>query len=95
MFKVEYNQDIQTVFLRGNFDTSKAEEVIEVFDKVEKSVTVDMSELQFICSSGIGVMVTVYRKLKEKGEDICLVNLNEHIQKVFKLSLLDKVFTIK
>lgn len=95
MFNVEYNQDIQTVFLRGNFDTSKAEEVGEVFDKVEKSVTVDMSELQFICSSGIGVMVTVYRKLKEKGEDICLVNLNEHIQKVFKLSLLDKVFTIK
>lgn len=95
MFNVEYNQDIQTVFLRGNFDTSKAEEVGEVFDKVEKSVTVDMSELQFICSSGIGVMVTVYRKLKEKGEDICLVNLNEHIQQVFKLSLLDKVFTIK
>jgi len=95
MFKVEYNQDIQTVFLRGNFDTSKAEEVSEIFDKVEKSVTVDMSELQFICSSGIGVMVTVYRKLKEKGEDVCLVNLNEHISKVFKLSLLDKVFTIK
>ena len=95
MFNVEYNQDIQTVFLRGNFDTSKAEEVIEVFDRVEKSVTVDMSELQFICSSGIGVLVTVYRNLKEKGEDICLVNLNEHIRKVFKLSLLDKVFTIK
>jgi len=95
MFNVEYNQDLQTVFLRGNFDTSKAEEVSEVFDKVEKSVRVDMSELQFICSSGIGVMVTVYRKLKEKGEDICLVNLNEHINKVFKLSLLDRVFTIK
>lgn len=95
MFKAEYNQDIQTVFLRGNFDTSKAEEVSELFDKVEKSVTVDMSELQFICSSGIGVMVTVYSKLKEKGEDVCLVNLNDHIQKVFKLSLLDKVFTIK
>lgn len=95
MFDVEYNQNSQIVFLRGNFDTSKAELVREVFEKVEKSVTVDMSELQFICSSGIGVMVTVYRKLKEKGEDICLVNLNEHIKKVFKLSLLDKIFTIR
>jgi anti-sigma B factor antagonist len=95
MFNIEYSPDLETIFLRGNFDTSKAEEVIEVFDKVEKSVNVDMSELQFICSSGIGVMVTVYKKLKEKGEDICLVNLNEHISKVFKLSLLDKVFTIK
>jgi anti-sigma B factor antagonist len=95
MFNIEYSPDLETIFLRGNFDTSKAEEVIEVFDMVEKSVNVDMSELQFICSSGIGVMVTVYKKLKEKGEDICLVNLNEHISKVFKLSLLDKVFTIK
>lgn len=95
MFNVEYNPDLQTVFLRGNLDTSKTEDVIEVFDKVEKSVSVDMSELQFICSSGIGVMITVYRRLKENGEDICLVNLNDHISKVFKLSLLDKVFTIK
>jgi anti-sigma B factor antagonist len=95
MFNIEYSPDLETIFLRGNFDTSKAEEVIEVFDMVEKSVNVDMSELQFICSSGIGVMVAVYKKLKEKGEDICLVNLNEHISKVFKLSLLDKVFTIK
>jgi len=95
MFRVEYKQATQTVFLSGSFDSSKVEEVKEVFDKVEKSVRVDMSGLDFICSSGIGVMVTVYRKLKEKGEDIYLVNLNEHINKVFKLSLLDRVFNIQ
>ena len=54
-----------------------------------------MSGLEFICSAGIGLMVMAYRKLKEKGEEIFLVNLNEHINKVFKLSLLDKVFKIK
>jgi len=95
MFQVEYNKDIQTVFLRGSFDASKAEEVKEVLTRVDKSVSVDMSGLDFICSAGVGLMVMTYRKLKEKGEDICLVNLNEHISKVFKLSLLDKVFTIK
>jgi len=95
MFRVEYKKENQTVFLSGSLDTSKTEEVKEVFDKVENSINVDMSGLEFICSAGIGLMVMAYRKLKEKGEDICLVNLNEHINKVFKLSLLDKVFKIQ
>jgi len=95
MFQVEYNKDVQTVFLSGSFDASKAEEVKVIFDEVEKTVRVDMSGLDFICSAGIGLMVMVYRKLKEKGEDFYLVNLNEHINKVFKLSLLDKVFKIQ
>lgn len=95
MFQVEYNKDIQTIFLSGSFDASKAEEVKEVLNTVDKSVSVDMSGLDFICSAGIGLMVMAYRKLKEKGGDIYLVNLNEHIKKVFKVSLLDKVFNIQ
>jgi len=75
MFQVEYNKDIQTVFLRGSFDASKAEEVKEVLTRVDKSVSVDMSGLDFICSAGVGLMVMTYRNLKEKGEDFCLVNL--------------------
>lgn len=95
MFKVEYNRELQTVYLYGYFDASKAEEVKEVFDKIDESVTVDMSGLDFICSAGIGLMVMVYRKLKEKGEDFYLTNLNDHINKLFRISYLDKVFTIK
>lgn len=95
MFQVEYNRDIHTLFLKGNFDASKAEEVKEVLEKVESSLTVDMANLEFICSAGIGIMVMIYRRLKEKGEDIHLINLNEHIKKVFKVSLLDKIFNIQ
>jgi len=95
MFQVEYNRDIHTLFLKGNFDASKAEEVKAVLEKVEDTVNIDMSNLEFICSAGIGIMVMTYRKLKEKGKDIYLINLNEHIKKVFKVSLLDKVFNIQ
>ena len=95
MFQVEYNRDINTLFLKGNFDTSKAEEVKAVLEKVEDTINIDMSNLEFICSAGIGIMVMTYRTLKEKGKDIYLINLNEHIKKVFKVSLLDKVFNIQ
>ncbi len=95
MFQVEYNRDAQTLFLSGNFDAQKADEVKELFEKVDNSITVDMSGLDFICSAGIGIMIMAYRKLKEQGKDICLINLNEHIKQVFKVSLLDKVFNIQ
>jgi anti-sigma B factor antagonist len=95
MFRVEYNKDIQTVFLIGSFDTSKAEVVKGVLEKVENSIKVDMADLDFICSAGIGILVMTYRKLKEKGEDIRLVNLNDYIKKVFKVSMLDKIFNIQ
>lgn len=95
MFQVEYNRDAQTLFLHGNFDAQSVEEIKKLFEKIDNNVTIDMSDLDFICSAGIGIMIMAYRKLKEQGENIYLINLNEHIKKVFKVSLLDKVFNIQ
>ena len=54
-----------------------------------------MSNLEYICSAGIGILVMTYSRLKEKGNNIYLANLNKDIKKVFKISLLDTVFEIK
>ncbi len=94
MFNVHYNMESQTIYIKGNFDTSRAEEVKSVFEEVKTSVKVDMSELNFISSSGIGIMVMALQKLKGIGENIELVNLNDNIKKVFRVSMLDKVFNI-
>jgi len=95
MFQVDFNEKTNTIILIGNLEASKAEEVKMLLEKVEDTVIVDMSNLEFICSAGIGIMVMTYRKLKEKGKDIHLINLNDHIKKVFEVSMLDKVFNIK
>ena len=80
--------------LSGNFDASKVDEIKTALEQIDNSITVDMSNLAFISSAGIGVLVMTYRRLKDKGENVYLVNLNDHIKKVFKLSSLDKVFNI-
>ena len=95
MFKYDYNQENQILTLSGNLDASKAEELKEILERIDNTVTVDMSSLTFISSVGIGVLVMTYRNLKERGYDIYLTNLNDHIRKVFSLSFLDKVFIIK
>lgn len=95
MFQSIYNKDTQTLSLRGNLDASRIEAVKNTLEKIEGSVTVDMSGLNFICSAGIGIIVMTYRRLKENGENIYLVNLNDQIKKVFQVSLLDKIFNIQ
>ena len=95
LFQFELNEKTRTLTLDGNFDASRTEEVKAVLDHIEDSLIIDMNNLQFICSSGIGIMVMTYRKLKEKGKEVYLINLNDHIRKVFEVAMLNKIFNIK
>ena len=95
MFQIEYRKDSQIVSLIGKLDSSKTGEANEVLEKIENSFTIDMSKLDFICSAGIGTLVNTYSRLKKKGENVHLVNLNSHIKKVFEVTCLDTVFDIK
>ncbi|MBT8387442.1 MAG: STAS domain-containing protein [Ignavibacteria bacterium] len=95
MFKIEYHEDSQIVSLMGNLDTSKTSEANELLDKIENSITIDMSKLDFICSGGIGTLIKTYRRLKANGKNIYLTNLNSNMKKIFELALLDTVFDIK
>ena len=95
MFSIQYQKDLQILSISGQFDHSRVKESKEVLEKIENSLTINMTGLDFICSGGIGILVMTYSRLKKKGMDLYLTNLNEHIDNVFKVSNLDKIFTIK
>lgn len=78
----------------GRFDASQAEKATTALSEVEDSVTIDMSELEYISSMGLGVLVSTYKRLDQKGEKIRFTNLNAHIRDLFKYTSLDKVFEI-
>jgi len=94
MLTVNYDQNSNVVTLGGKLDSSNVEEAKSVFETIQDSVTIDMDNLEFISSTGIGILVMTYRRLTEKNKEMNLTNLSEHIKKVFEVSLLDKVFNI-
>ena len=53
---------------------------------VFKQVIVDLSELQFMDSTGIGVLIGRYKKLKEKHIPIFICNPSTHADKIFKMT---------
>ena len=52
------------------------------FDKV----VYDLSELEFVDSSGIGVLIGRYKVLKSKNKPIFITNPSKTIEKIFKMS---------
>lgn len=60
----------------------------------EKDFILDFHQCDFIDSTGLGVIVAVYKKCVEKNGSIKLTGLNEQVAKLFKLTRLDRVFEI-
>lgn len=65
-----------------------------LIEEGNKNFIFNFSECNFIDSTGLGALVSIYKKCAEKGGSIKLKTLNSEVEKLFKLTRLDKVFEI-
>ncbi|MCB0727670.1 MAG: STAS domain-containing protein [Ignavibacteriae bacterium] len=59
------------------------------------SFTFDMSGLESINSSGLGILISCFKKIKDAGGNLEIKNTNEKILGIFKLTKLDSVFGLQ
>lgn len=53
-----------------------------------KQVVIDLSQLDFMDSTGIGVLLGRYKKLQQKGIPIYISNPSKQADKIFRMSAL-------
>lgn len=66
-----------------------------VSDELENDVryfVFDMGKINSINSSGLGILIGCLKKIKETNGHLKIINLNEKIEGIFKLTKLDSVF---
>lgn len=51
-----------------------------------KQIVIDLSELEFMDSTGIGVLIGRYKKMKANNIPIFICNPNKHIEKIFQMT---------
>lgn len=51
-----------------------------------KQIIIDLSELEFMDSTGIGVLIGRYNLMKEKNIPIYICNPSKHVEKIFKMT---------
>jgi anti-sigma B factor antagonist len=69
--------------------------VSAVSDAVSHQVTtciIDISDLRYINSSGIGVLITILTKFRNKGGEVYLMNPSESVRKLLIITKLNAIF---
>lgn len=70
------------------------EEIRTYINNNSSSFLLDFSNCRFIDSTGLGVIVSSYKKCVENGGVIRLTSLNQNVLKIFELTRLTHVFEI-
>ena len=84
--------------LRGSLDADTVYEWEAVLDKVirakEYRLIMDLAELTYISSAGVGTFIGCIGEVREKGGDIIFLNLSTHILRIFDLLGFTKLFKV-
>ena len=98
-FKHEIRNNKLIISLSGDLiGEDNGASVIEVVtDAIQKKVMnciVDISGLRYINSSGIGVLITILTKCRNKGGEVYLMRPSESVQKLLVITKLNAIFQI-
>ena len=95
---VSEHGDITVLAVRGEVDVYTAprlrEKLVELVSQGKQSIAVDLEAVDFLDSTGLGVLVGGLKRLRSHGGDLSLVCTQHRILKVFEITGLTKVFTI-
>ena len=94
--KTGKNKDIVRVVLSGALDTAGCDYLLNCVEHQIKNdvskLIIDCSKLSYISSMGLGTLVRVNSRMKNKGGDVKIADVPGSIAKVLAAVSLDKVF---
>lgn len=68
--------------------------LVELVDKGARHLVVDLRGVEFLDSTGLGVLVGGLKRMRSLGGSFALVCAHERILKIFRITGLDRIFTI-
>jgi anti-sigma B factor antagonist len=85
--------DVDGQLIVGNRQELK-QKVLDELENGERKFLIDFANTGYIDSSGLGVLVSLSKKIREQGGELRLSNLNEDLRTLFELTKLDTLFSI-
>ncbi len=95
MTKCRYLDDIYIIELTGDIDHYTSEKIRrDIYMNTGRYVNkmiIDLSGVEFMDSSGIGMILGRYREIKERGGKIALTGIKGNMERIFNMSGLYKI----
>jgi anti-sigma B factor antagonist len=97
-FTVKREGSVTVVDVDGQLIVGNRQELKQkVLDELEggaRKFLIDFTRTGYIDSSGLGVLVSLSKKIREQGGELRLSTLNEDLRTLFELTKLDTLFRI-
>ena len=96
--KLKKNDNIYVIELNGELDLYNAYKVKTLYAKMAekgiKSIILDLENLDYLDSSGLGSMIYIFSDLKKHDGKMSLCHLNGAPKNLIQMTRLDKLFLI-
>jgi anti-sigma B factor antagonist len=97
-FQVSQQGDVTLVEVEGQLIVGNRQDlknqVLEQLESGDRKFVIDFANTGYIDSSGLGVLVSLSKKIREQGGELRLSSLNEDLRTLFELTKLDTLFRI-
>jgi len=97
-FQVSRSGDVSLIEVEGQLIVGNRQElkqqVLDQLESGDRKFVIDFANTGYIDSSGLGVLVSLSKKIREQGGELRLSSLNEDLRTLFELTKLDTLFTI-
>lgn len=96
---VEKGQEKLLLKVRERLDTVTAPELEQEFSEENligiTAVTLDFTELEYISSAGLRVLLTGHKKMAGKGGKLLVRGANEEVREVFTITGFDELIALE
>ena len=93
-----YSEKELTLSIEGRIDTITSQELdSEISSEISSfdSLTMDFSDVEYISSAGLRVLIVTQKKLKPEGIPFVIRNVNDAVGGIFRMSGFDKILEIE
>ncbi|MDR7079650.1 anti-sigma B factor antagonist [Neobacillus niacini] len=97
---IEKHQNEKEIFVSvtGEIDAYTApklrEELLPLSEGKDKTITVNLKDVSYMDSTGLGVFVGLFKQLNKNEGELRLVELSDRLKRLFELTGLSKIMNI-
>jgi len=101
-FSFEIKKDNELIFisLQGNLMNKQQiqgllDEIDFFFNEGLKIIIIDLSDMQYMNSTGLSVLVNIFTQARSKGGEVVIANIPEKINQLLIITKLNSIFNIE
>ncbi len=84
-----------TVKIKGEIDLNNSKTLKKEIQKIDSNnIVLDFSEVSYLDSSGIGVLISIHKDLQSKSGSLEIINLDKKMKELFDMVGLSKLMHI-